>query len=249
MSIAVDASSPAVVLVSSASVTALTASFNPPACVLVATGWTGDDNSGENNTMTVTNNSTALTWNLIGRRRTATSVSPQSGWVEAWYANLSASRSGMTVTCTLNTAYRWASKVFCVTGADTVTPLGAQTEGSSTATSFTTTSIAPQTSSALGICVANDWNIASGSTTTQPTSSDLTTTTGHISTSVAGLAGYKVLGASGSAATAAISTTGAGPAWNYLWFEIRAASAGGGLSSLLNPPPTNRTRLVRAANF
>ena len=37
--------------------------------------------------------------------------------------------------------------------------------------------------------------------------------------------------------------------WVLAAIEIQAASGGGGFSSLLNPPPMNRARLIRASCF
>lgn len=107
---------------------------------------------------------------------------------------------------------------------DAADPIGnTPAEGNLTTDPQTTASITPETSG-TGIAAWTDWN-----QTGVPTSSDLTATGFDTAGDISGGSGYKTLSA-GVGATANMDS-GATPAGNYLWFEIRAGS--GAASSIL----------------
>src|SRR2546423_489575 len=139
----IDASSPSRVTgsTSDGTVTVASAAFNPPAAVLVATAQINTRNPGDA-TGAITNNGTALTWTLVNER--THQEGGQLGYAAIFVAVLSSGRTGMTVTFTatpltttlLNSP---SIKVYVVTGANTVTPVGGKAEGSSTTNNLTTT--------------------------------------------------------------------------------------------------------------
>ena len=223
--IAVDASSPARVTdddgtYSSNSVT--TASFDPPASVLVAT-YIGDTAALAGSvTMAMSNNGGALTWTAINMRDA--SDGGTEGYAGAHYAVLSSSRSGMTVTCDpspdgTDQIRSVSCKVYVITGADTADVAGSISEGSSGTNNLTTTGFTAET---LGLIfgVGNDWN-ALGS----PTSSDLTYDSYHNGAFGSGTSGYKTITTTGGTTTTNLDAGGSGTAdWNWVNFEIRKDS-------------------------
>jgi hypothetical protein len=222
MAVAVDASSPAIATnTTSANLTC--AAFNPPACLLVA--CIGADGTG-NMTATVTNNGTALTWTNRSERDLG-DAGAQSGHASIYTAELTAGRTGMTVTLqvTGTGAGAKALKVYCVTGYDTSDPIGnTPGEGSSTTNSITPTIIsAAESANSLLFVAANEFNQLG-----VPTSSDLTIDTYNISGAASGLFGRKAGPTSaGGAATGNLDAAGtAAAAWNWASIEVEPAASG-----------------------
>ncbi|MBO0884002.1 MAG: hypothetical protein J2P17_27450 [Mycobacterium sp.] len=218
MAIAVDSSTPASFKLSSSdsasSVT--TNSFNPPAnsLILVAVGC--NSASGSTRTVTISNNSTALTWQQIGIRNAADSGG-LDGFAGLWCAPLLTARTGMTVTATPNnsTSSTCAIEPYVLTGVDLTTPVGSVAEGSFTA-STTAGTLVSQKASSLGIIVVNQWSYSTGI----PTSSSTTNKTYDAGSHICGFAGYKTLGAAGSNGTFSLS---GGGTCDWVAAEIRPA--------------------------
>lgn len=227
MALAVDASTPARVTGSSTNgtVAVTTGTFNPPACVLVATVEANARPHGA--TGAITNNGTGLTWSTFVERSNA-DASAQNGFAGIYWATLATSQVGMTVTATLTSSVGTATeintpsiKVYVVTGA-AASPAGNSAEGSSTTDSITTTSFSTAGASSLLFVAGCDWN-ALGT----PSSSDLTIDA-FTNANISGLSGYKALGGTGSSATANLDAAGAGsPAWDWVSCEVLAAAAAG----------------------
>lgn len=213
MAIAVDASSPARVAASATSGT--TATFNPPVSVLVVCC-----ESDAARTFTITNNSTALTWTQIAIK----SGSPNTSTATAYWAPLTAGRTGMTVTATKSGAAGWqAMKVYVITGADPTTPVGGSTTGNSTTNNLTTTGFTVAGTGSLGFAAADNF-VASGAATSADMTFSQTGTAGNIQS----IDGYKVLGSAGSSATFNLDAEGTSAAqWNWISFEIKAAPPAG----------------------
>lgn len=223
MAIAVDASSPARVSAATAA-SATTAAFNPPVCVLVVC-TSGDTGPGASTTVTVTSNGTALTWVPVQTRSSSDTGAATGGVAAIHYAILTGARTAMTVTSTITgTGSAAASmKVYCLTGVDTTTPLGASTKSSATTNNLTTNAITTVGAAGLGLVCGTDYNQLG-----VPVSADTTfsgfDTSGHIS----GGSGYKTLAAAGSSATFNLDAGGTGAAdWNYAVAEFLAAAGGG----------------------
>jgi hypothetical protein len=216
VALAVDASSPARVdKPGTGSAVATTAAFDPPAGVLVAC-CSGD---GDAQSFTMTNNGSALTWVEIGLRNSADPGGLSSA-AQAFYAVLSAGRTGTTVTATYTQANDTSFKVYVVTGADAADPLGGVAEGSTTTQNFTTTAFTAESASSLGFIVLCDFD-ALGSATATSTTMDASTISGQISSA----SGYKTLGAAGSSSSFDVTAGGAAPTVNYVTFEIEPAGA------------------------
>ena len=148
------------------------------------------------------------------------------GGVSAWYHRVVSNITGLTITIAVSKAAPGITdspsiKVYKATGYDTSTIVGAQTENGSTTNNLTTASITPQTSGA-GFAVGTEWQELG-----VPTSSDLTFSGFDTAGDISGGSGYKTL-SEGVGATANLDAFGdAAAQWNYLWFEIRTAAAGG----------------------
>lgn len=223
MSIAVDASTPARANGSAFGGSVTTATFNPPASVLVAT-VASNGNPGSGTTFSVSNNSTGLIWNLIALRNRSDSGGLDGG-VAAYYAVLAAPRTGMTVTG--GTSYFEPSlKVYVLTGVDAADVLGGSTEGSSSSTSsFTTGSFTIVRTGSLGFVACSQFENVGA-----PTSSD-TTFDNRDGLSMGAGTGYKALGAAAGSASFNLNGNGSPSSIDWVSFEIKASLA------TVAPPP------------
>jgi hypothetical protein len=236
VALAVDASSPARATGASTNgtVTVTTPAFNPPSStVLVATVQANVRNSPNPATTgaatgAITNNSTALTWTKVAEQNKA-STGGQFGYAAVFVAPLSTGRTGMTVTATLTDINAAPTninapsiKVYAVTGADLVNPVGGSAAGSTTTNAFTTTAFTTVGSSSMEFVAGCDWNALGNPTSTDMTVDSFTTAGSDIS----GVSGFKTLGAAGASATANLDAGGTvAAAWNWVTAEIKAAAA------------------------
>jgi hypothetical protein len=227
VALAVDASTPARATgaATNGTLSIATGSFSPPACVLVACV---DANARPNGGIgSMTNTGPALTWTKVAERSVADSGGSR-GYAGIFVAPVSTAPGSMTVTATVNSAVGTAAevnepsvKVYVVTGANLASPVGAFTEGSSTANGFTTTAITTQSANSMLFAVAIEWATALANT-----SSDLTFDQFADVNSHSAISGYKTLGAAGTSATATFDTGGTAAAeWNWVTVEIQVATA------------------------
>jgi len=213
--IAIHKSSPPRVTVNDALVT--TAAFDPPACVLVA-AVCGDAPSGVVPAITMSNNGTALTWTQINVR-TVADTGGLEGIATLFAVVLSSARTGMTVTATNTISNDLTLKLYCVTGADMTSPVGASTEGSGTANNLTTGTFNAASDGSLGFVAANDWD-ANGVLT----STDTVVDTYHVAGQASGASGYKFVDPVGYPAAFNLDAAGTANAlWNWVSAEIKAA--------------------------
>lgn len=189
-------------------------------------------------TFTLTDNQTPdLTYtNIIQRDGT----DGDGGGVVARYYASTGAITGYNATLAVNGAggandspaikfYKFASTDF-----DSADVVGASTENNLTTDPQTSASITAETSG-TGICAWTDWN-----QTGTPTSSDLTMTGFNTAGDISGGSGYKTLTA--AAGATANMNSGAAPSGNYVWFEIRAGSGGGGATQ---PPRSHHQYRLR----
>jgi len=227
----VDASSPARATGSTANSTVAitTGTFNPPASVLVATVQANARPTGAS--AAITTNGTALSWTTVAER-SVSDGGGLSGYAGLFVAVLPSSRVGMTVTATVTSVTSPTEintpslKLYVVTGANTVTPVGGSTEGSSTTNNLTTTGFTTTGATSLGFAAGCDWNALG-----VPVSSDCTADTyDSAGASISAISGYKTLGAVGSSATFNLDAGGTlAAAWDWVSAEI--------LSGPEPPPP------------
>lgn len=206
-------------------VTATTASFTPPAgSVLVCISHANSDTSGTVTEVT-TNSGTALTWT---RAAFANFSSGQPGGVFIDVAVVAVS-AAMTVTATTtnnnsNAVDKYTSiRVWVVTGADTVSPIGASNKNASTTNNLTTTGFTTVGASSLGFCGGSDWVAAAGATVSSDmgANGDSFTSSGILN----GYGGWKNLSTLGSSATFNLDAPGsAASQWTWASCEIKAAS-------------------------
>lgn len=229
VTITLDASTPARANGSAFGTSTTTATFNPPASVLVAT-IASNGNSGSGTTFSISNNSTGLIWNLIALRNKSDG-SGLDGGVAAYYAVLAAPRTGMTVTG--GTSYFEPSlKVYVLNGVDAADVLGGFTEGSSSSTSsFTTGTFTIARTGSLGFVACSQFSTASA-----PTSSD-TTFDNRSGAGMAAGSGYKALGAAAGSASYNITPNSSPSQVNWVSFEIKAS-----LATVAPPPLASRRR-------
>jgi hypothetical protein len=238
MALAIDASTPSRVTGTGATgLTGTTAAFNPPASALVAC-CSGD--GAPANTFSMTNNGAALTWAEIATRNSG-DTGGSSGVAAAFYALLGASRTAMTVTYNYSSSNDSSMKLYVVTGADTSTPLGANTEGSSSSATTTTTAYTSTAANSFSFVVFNDFNAVAYSG-----SSDTTMDTGIIAGQISFGSGYKSLGAAGSSVTHNIQMASA-PILNWVAFEIKPV--GGAAPSLRPPGPRTLLQAVPRSTY
>jgi hypothetical protein len=126
VALAIDASSPA--LVSGTGATITTAAFSPPAnsFILVAVGRNGPV-SGQDDTGTISG--AGLTWTLMGRKSSVGSTgqitggTAQPGCIEYWWAYSASALTSVTITDTRTngsgTGYDHAMQPYVITGAET----------------------------------------------------------------------------------------------------------------------------------
>lgn len=226
MALAVDASTPARATGSTTNgtLTATTATFDPPAAVLVATVQSNDRNAGAGGTGAITNNAAALTWDVVAEQNLL-DVGGLAGYAGIFVAVLGAGRTGMTVTFTMTPGSGGAAtintpsiKLYVVTGA-AASPIGASAQGSSTTNNLTTTAFTTSGASSLGFASGCEQNALG-----PPTSSDATVDAfGAAGVSISGVSGYKTLGGAGSSATVNLDAGSTGAAvWNWVTAEILA---------------------------
>jgi len=195
-----------------------TAAFNPPDNSLLLVMISSDAAGNNDPALSITNNGTPLTWNLIAER-SKNDAGAQDGEASAFYALLPTGRTGMTVTATITDQnLNFSMKVYVVTGHNTTTPIGAIGEGSSTTNNITPTIYTSTVANSLGFGVASDWNA-----TGLPTSTDQEDAF-HIAGWVSGLSAYKgsVTSSVGTPVTINIDAAGTGAtALNWVGFEVK----------------------------
>lgn len=232
MTIAVDSTTPARANGGLISSSVTTATFSPPASVLIATVASNGDTNGVGPTFTITNNGVGLAWNLIALRNDADGI---NGGVAAYYTVLSAARTGMTVTAA-TTYVEPSLKVYVLTGVDSADVLGGFTEGSSTATtSFTTGTFTIARTGSLGFVACSQWEQAAPA----PTSSD-TTYDNRDGASMGALSGYKALGAAAGSASFNLNGNASPSTINWVSFEIKASP----VTPSAYVPPSRRRRMA-----
>ncbi|MBI3331950.1 hypothetical protein HYZ99_03245 [Candidatus Peregrinibacteria bacterium] len=213
--IIIDPSSPARVTGDTSVTTAL---FNPPNNALLLVLISADAAIGSDPNIAITNNGTAIPWTLI-RERSIVDPGAQEGEASAFYALLPTGRTGMTVTATMtDQAKRLSMKVYVVSGHNTVSPIGASGEGSSTTNNITPSLYTSTVSNSLGFGVAADWN-ASGF----PSSTDEEDAF-HVAGLVSGLSASKAASTAGAGTSVTMNFDAAGTAatkWNWVGFEVR----------------------------
>lgn len=213
MAIAIDASSPAIVLTTADPVT--TASFSPPAnTLLVACVFV------ENSTdpaISISNTGTSLTWTQRALRTTAEAGS-NAGEVAIYTAPNTNSQSGITVTASITGVTSVAAiKVYVLTGADLSTPVGATGEGTSTTNNVTVNAYTSTVNNSRGICAAHDW-LALGAPSS--TDDEETFSNGALS----GMAITKSANTTPSSSSVTFNLDAAGtstPRWQWVAVEIK----------------------------
>ena len=211
----VSSASPAMMQSGGSASSLTSAAFNVPAGSLVVVCVHMD---AAVNTHSVSNNGAALSWTTIGIQRRATSG---TGSAAAFVAACPTARTGLTVTWNSGgTGDHTGVKVYVITGADLVDPIGGKTQGASTSNTLTTTAFSTEKANSLCFVVADEFSTAG--TTTAPGLDDFFPY--DSSGLIAGGSGYKRFGAAGSNATLSMDAAGTGSAdWNWIAFEIRSA--------------------------
>lgn len=229
MAIAVDASSPALVGGSAASLQ--TAAFSPPAGSILVACMHADPGR----TFTVTNTVASVTWVSILQE-----FPSGVGSVAARYAYLAAGATNMSVTAAGSINNDFGLKVYVVTGADTATPIGAVATGGGTADTANTLSknLTPQVAASLGFVVAEDFTDQVGTT-----SSNTTFSAYDVFQNVAGGSGYRLMGAAGGVENFSVDAAGtAASTWAWGLFEVRAAPGGTTPTNTVSAHGTARQR-------
>ena len=115
-----------------------------------------------------------------------------------------------------------ALKVYCVTGVDAYNPIGGTNLGSQldAGVSYTTIGFSVQKVNSFGFVVGDDFS----TNATAASSTDTTEVVWTFSGQLAGLAGYKTLGAEGSSATFNLTCHGLSD-WTWVAFELIAQTA------------------------
>lgn len=213
MTVALDASSPALATTPIAT-SVTTAAFNPPSStLLVATAISIDAPTS------ITNNGTALTWTL--RKRSAADS------VSIYTAPLPTGRTGMTVTANWGGTLGRSLKVDVFTGADLSVPIGADGTGASSTNAVTVTGYTSTNAGSRGVCGAYDSN-----TLGTPSSTD-----DEVAASNGAMRVVKATNTAtaGTAVTFNLDAAGAGtPAWSWAAVEIR-----NGVVDATVPVPSN----------
>jgi hypothetical protein len=236
MAIAVDVSSPALVIGTATSLQ--TSTFSPPSGSILVTCVLGD--SGRNSWTITTTVATGVTWTNIFHAYPAGIGSADAYWgyLPSGATNMAVTAAGATPGGTDNTM---GLKVYVVTGADIATPVGAVSTGGSTADTANVLahSIVPQVASSLGIMVAEEFENLGVSTSPDTTFTDSSAG----GSSIGGGMGYRVMGAAGGTETFTFDAFGTAAA-NWAWgvFEIRAAPTGGAVTNKILTHMTARQR-------
>jgi hypothetical protein len=159
VAIAIDSSTPALATANTGNV-ATSASFTPPAGVVLA-GFAWHDTSGGNTTSSSSMGDTqSSTWSIRATRAKPDSGA-QNGHVQLSTA-VPASSTSMTATTTgVSTGGSLAAGLYCavLTGCDTTTPIDAIAEGSS-ASAVVSQLLTTVTDGALILLINSDWNVA-----------------------------------------------------------------------------------------
>ena len=201
-------------------------SFNVVTDDLLVVAGHSDEDIGTPVWVISDNQTPDLTYTEIARRDDGDGL---DGAVIAWYHRIVSNITGLTITLTVTgvNVDSPAIKVYKITGYDTTTILGSVVEGNWTTIGQQTSNITAGTNG-IGIVVATDWNETGASTSADTTETGFDTT-GDIS----GMSGYRTL-VSGNAENADM-TSPSTPSGNYLWFEVREASAGGRTTKNIHP--------------
>lgn len=168
MALAIDGSSPAVATQTSAfTTTVTTASFTPPSGSLLLISWSWNSQaSTDPSSPTITDNlGTHLTYTLIDWSHRADTPAAD-GQAAQWWAVVSSS-AAMTITVTGGVASAdngGAIKVTVLTGADTVTPIGAHGKSGSTSASSIAQSYTATASNGWGFLADLDWDVKGAQT-------------------------------------------------------------------------------------
>jgi hypothetical protein len=232
VAIAIDASSPALVLAQNAAgEPAVTASFTPPLnqTVLVAVVMS-NATTGVNPVITMANSGAALTWTEKVRRAFGDSGA-QDGATIIYTAPLDSSRS-LTVSVSNDQTGDFgaiALDVYVVTGVNTAAPVGAVSEGSSTTSNITPTVITTTVDGSWTIGGASDW-AGSGVPTSSDTGAGFNDATSGV---LSGIAVRKSAASSGVGTSVTLNFNGGASTrqWNYAAVEIMPA-----LAASLGPP-------------
>lgn len=162
MALAIDGSTPAIVTNAVNTVQNLTtASFTPPAGAVLLVLWTGDALTEPTGTPTITDSLGAhLTYAQTDWKHRADASPTVFGQASAWTAVVGSS-AAMTVTVTSNAVSgdrTAALAVIVLTGADTVTPVGAHGKSGSTSAASIAQSYTAQATSGWGFIAVNDFD-------------------------------------------------------------------------------------------
>lgn len=169
MAIAIDASSPAIATqTNGATATVTTASFTPPAGSVLLVQWSGNTQSGTDpgSTPTITDSLavdliyTLTDWSHLADGPTA------DGQVASWTAIVAVSAAmTITVTNTASSGNRHAAiKVYVLTGADIVTPVGANGKAGSTSAASIAQSYTAEATGGQGFIATCDWDVTGNQT-------------------------------------------------------------------------------------
>jgi len=213
-----DSSTPAVASSNGAAVT--TAAFNPPNNSLLVACVMSNSNTGQNITITMSNNGSAVTWTNQVERDLGDGGAVR-GHASIWTTPLTTGRTGMTVTATSNTGSGGIGmKVFVITGHDTSSPIGAVGEGSSTTNNITPNALTTTVNAVRVLGCAGDWNDLGLPTTTD---------TGYAfnASGYDGIAVHKAADTASAGTTVTLNFDAGGtgaPEWNWVAVEVKSAS-------------------------
>ncbi len=157
MTIAVDASSPAVF--TSTTATATSASFTPPVGSLLVCAVAANSTNGVNpTTPTITDNrGTPLTYTLRAFRSRADGSPVIDGQAALWTAPVTSSVA-MTVSITTAGAAHKGCRIWVLTGQNTTNPIGALGKAGSSSSSAIVQNYTATGNNSLGFIVALDWD-------------------------------------------------------------------------------------------
>lgn len=165
MALAIDGSSPAIATNAGTAVTS--ASFTPPSGSLLLIGWSGNSAQAAASAPSITDNLgvhltyTQTDWSQYGDNPAA------AGQAAFWWAVVGTS-AAMTVTVTNGVSAPNGSgnavKVWVITGADTVTPIGAHGKSGSTSAASIAQSYTAQATSGWGFIADCDWDVVGAQT-------------------------------------------------------------------------------------
>jgi hypothetical protein len=228
VALAIDASTPAVVVNTSATTaTITTASFTPPAGSVLLILWTCDEASGPAAPSITDNLGAHLTYTQPDWKRKADAAPNLFGQAASWTTTVGTS-AAMTVTVTSGSASgeRVASlSVQVLTGADTTTPVGAHGKsGSSSAASISQSYTAAATGGRgfIAICDADVKGAQTAGTGTSIIGS------GNILTNISYALARRTASDDSSGVSNSINTTLAGTSTDLAWVYVEILPAAGG---------------------